>query len=806
MSETKTNGYMNGSPSHMNGKPSQNGHMNGKPTQNGHPGSPVPGGSKDAPKPNIFKRFSDKIISGLEFAFYKSGSNCRVNSILELWSYDETTINALNDATVKTAVNTITTSPMYYNDFDATTVLGEISRDGSGDIDSAKAAKMTFFLLGEDAYKDNSESWQKLAIDRSLTGYSGISNTYVFATRSFSDEGGNAISDDIKFLSSGYMLVIVFIWIILSRFNLRDQRIALTITGLLVVGFGLGMSFGLSSAAGWKYGPLHSILPFLLLGIGVDDLFVIHGSLNSLSHHDHQKPVSEITGRMLKHAGVSILVTSVTDVMAFGIGATTTLPALKSFCVFSCIGIVGLFCYAATFFVACVTIDLNRTRQERDGCLCCYVHKNYTPNKCSERNLLVTFMQKFYAKFLLKLPVKVYWDSIFGDFVNLEQNFNQDWFIPTDSYAYDYLQAQDKYFPDNGALANVYCKSITYSSKKSNFESLYTSLGSSQYVSNGTVDSWYKSYTEWLATNPTTHNAGKVSGAPDYWPTSEAHFADLLNTYVTQISSGQRHARELVITYSSTSSVYSIDASYVRFQHKLFANAKAEIEAMDAMQSLVATQFTDSECFPYSRQYLTWETNKVIQSELYRNLGLAAACVFVVTLILIANLWTSLMVFICVIMTLVDVAGMMHLWGLTVDTVTSINLIIAIGLAVDYSAHIGHCFMTISGERNDRVKATLVEIGAPVFSGGFSTFLAFILLAASTSYVFRTFFKVFFLVVIFGLFHGLAFLPVLLSWIGPSPYLSADKRYQDPEFKHPEHDLQGFDNKAMDMKQVSEYT
>ncbi|KAJ8305847.1 hypothetical protein KUTeg_016392 [Tegillarca granosa] len=43
---------------------------------------------------------------------------------------------------------------------------------------------------------------------------------------------------------------------------------------------------------------------------------------------------------------------------------------------------------------------------------------------------------------------------------------------------------------------------------------------------------------------------------------------------------------------------------------------------------------------------------KIIQKELYRNLGLAAGCVFVVTLILIANIWTSLMVFTCVIGTL----------------------------------------------------------------------------------------------------------------------------------------------------------
>merc|ERR1712154_35881 len=57
-----------------------------------------------------------------------------------------------------------------------------------------------------------------------------------------------------------------------------------------------------------------------------------------------------------------------------------------------------------------------------------------------------------------------------------------------------------------------------------------------------------------------------------------------------------------------------------------------------------------------------------------------------------------------------------------------------------------------------------------VFNGGFSTFLAFILLAGSSSFIFQTFFKVFFSVVLFGLYHGLVFLPVLLSYIGPAAH------------------------------------
>lgn len=72
------------------------------------------------------------------------------------------------------------------------------------------------------------------------------------------------------------------------------------------------------------------------------------------------------------------------------------------------------------------------------------------------------------------------------------------------------------------------------------------------------------------------------------------------------------------------------------------------------------------------------------------------------------------------------------------------------------------------------MQKTLSTIGAAVFYGGFSTFLAFILLALSKSYVFKTFFKVFLGVVIFGLFHGLCLLPIVLAWIGPKPYSHED--------------------------------
>jgi multidrug efflux pump subunit AcrB len=73
--------------------------------------------------------------------------------------------------------------------------------------------------------------------------------------------------------------------------------------------------------------------------------------------------------------------------------------------------------------------------------------------------------------------------------------------------------------------------------------------------------------------------------------------------------------------------------------------------------------------------------------------------VFIVTLLLIGDIRVSLWVFASVALILVDIVGSMHFWGLTIEMVTSIDIILAVGLAVDYSAHVGHMYVALSGSR-----------------------------------------------------------------------------------------------------------
>ena len=123
---------------------------------------------------------------------------------------------------------------------------------------------------------------------------------------------------------------------------------------------------------------------------------------------------------------------------------------------------------------------------------------------------------------------------------------------------------------------------------------------------------------------------------------------------------------------------------------------------------------------------------------------------------------------------------------------------LSVGLAVDYSCHVGHSFMHQYGTRQERVNKALREIGVSVINGAISTFLAVCLLAFSKSYVFTVFTKMFALYVhplafvcrspfvltrthnwdvrdlsrscSMGAGHGLILLPVVLSLVGPKPH------------------------------------
>ena len=71
--------------------------------------------------------------------------------------------------------------------------------------------------------------------------------------------------------------------------------------------------------------------------------------------------------------------------------------------------------------------------------------------------------------------------------------------------------------------------------------------------------------------------------------------------------------------------------------------------------------------------------------------------VFCVTLLLLCNIQICIMVILIVVCTLTDIIGFLHFWGMTIDIISCINIVLAVGLCVDYSVHIGHAFLIAKG-------------------------------------------------------------------------------------------------------------
>jgi Niemann-Pick C1 protein len=93
----------------------------------------------------------------------------------------------------------------------------------------------------------------------------------------------------------------------------------------------------------------------------------------------------------------------------------------------------------------------------------------------------------------------------------------------------------------------------------------------------------------------------------------------------------------------------------------------------------------------------------------------------------------------------------------------------AIGISVEFCIHVTVAFLRSRGSRDFRVAQALIGVGSSVVSGiTLTKFLGVIALIAAPSAIFRVYyFRMYFAIVLLGASHGLIFLPVLLSLVGP---------------------------------------
>jgi len=152
---------------------------------------------------------------------------------------------------------------------------------------------------------------------------------------------------------------------------------------------------------------------------------------------------------------------------------------------------------------------------------------------------------------------------------------------------------------------------------------------------------------------------------------------------------------------------------------------------------------------------------------------------------LFATFWASALATGIIAMTVFELYGYMAYAGIKISAIPAISIIMSTGVAVEYTAYIAVIFVNAAGTGNERAHHALMTMMAPTIDGGVTMFLGVVMLAASPFiFIVKYFFYPWLLIIFFGVYNGLAFLPVMFSLVGP-PAVKSDafKRTADASGK-----------------------
>ena len=701
---------------------------------------------------------------------FKIGAACVISHINQAFAAatDRDTV-----AEIFAKVNAAPTSVVTGQPINLDAVLGGVELDANGDVVGAKALRVGFLtkihrtIVNGDEQDLRGDAYEQELLDLFNEGVDGVDLSFI-VQRSFGDEFGEAIGGDVSLLQTALMAILAYAALMLSKWDegCVGSRVSVTFAGIIAIGLAVASSYGLCSMIGLFYSPLMNVLPFLLLGIGVDDMFVIVNAYDLVTAREPDVDLPRRVGLTLASAGASITVTSLTDIFAFIIGSNTTLPALRNFCFYAAFGILFTFFFQVTWFVAWLTVDeWRRASNRRDIACCLTVPKEACCACCAPRadgrTKMGAWMGQTMGGALTKPAVKYGVLAFFaaiaaGGFagcamMQIEADVND--FIPGGSYLKEWIADSNSLFGKLGDPIYVYSRDLDVSTAEGAALMITASdaFKADPYVAETSVESWIEAF------NAVRGSTGAFTNA---------------DLYAFVNGAGIAYKGDIVWkNESGTAPAEGVASTRMRGNHIKSGSSNGKVASMDSLRdSLSSVENNDGEVFAYSSSWLNYEQYKAVKVEAIRNLSSTMAVMVVIIAFLIVAPRAVLVTCFCLCLIIVNIIGYMHFWDLTLDSVTIIMLVIALGLSVDYSAHIARAYMEHEGTPDERLKLCLEHMGVAVLNGAMSTFLAVLLLGASKSYVFITFFRQLFLCIVFGLAHGLVLLPVLMSFANPKPY------------------------------------
>ena len=655
---------------------------------------------------------------------------------------------------------------------------------------------------------------------------------------SLEEELSKSSNTDAKIVVISYIVMFLYASIALGSATLSaksllnnpanalvQSKFSLGIGGIVIVLMSVSASVGLFSAAGIKVTLIIAeVIPFLVLAVGVDNIFLIVHEFErvNISHPDEdiETRVAKALGRM----GPSILLSASTETIAFALGTFVGMPAVRNFAAYAAGAVLINALLQVTMFVSVLALNQRRVESNRVDCFPFVKVKRAEGVNAhggggygaDDEGPIQRFIRKHYAPTLLGKKMKtVVIMGFLGLFTaglalipELALGLDQRIAIPNGSYLIPYFNDLYDYF-NSGPPVYFVTRNVNVTDRQhqqdlcgrfstcdtfsmANVLEQESKRANVSYISGATA-SWIDDFFYWLNPDfPCCKAHGKACfedrspawNVTMYGMPEGGEFVHYVEKWLDSptdeecpIGGKAAYGNAVLVDPNAI----TIPASHFRTSHTPLRSQEDFISAYASARRIadgISAKHNVS-VFPYSKFYIFFDQYATIINLTGTLLGCALALILVISSILLGSLATGAVVTMTVIMIVVDIIGTMTLAGVSLNAISLVNLVICVGIGVEFCAHIARAFMFPSRSvlekaknkfrgRDARAWAALVNVGGSVFSGiTITKLLGVCVLAFTRSKIFEVYyFRIWLALVGFAATHALIFLPVALSLVG----------------------------------------